>query len=252
MDQINALKGYGKLTHLNLDLEHQIPPPPSKPNSKFPTNHNFSLLLRFAAAISALLLTALIISLIVGVYIHNSTPDNKSSSNNAAHTISIVCNVTRYPNSCFTSIFSLNSSPQPDPELILNLSLQVSLNELSNMSRWLKSVGGEGDGGAAAALKDCQSQIEDAISQVNDSVAEMRGGSGEKTLTESKIGNIQTWMSSAMTNEESCLEGVEEMDATSFEEVKRRMKKSIEYVSNSLAIVANIHVILDKFNMPLH
>lgn len=241
MDQINALKGYGKVTHI--ELEDQIPPP-SKPNSKF-LNHKSP---RLIAAISAVVLTALIIFLIIGAYIHNSPAGNKSS--NSADTINIACNVTRYPNSCFTSIYSLNSSPEPDPKLILKLSLQVSLNELSNMSRWLKTLAAKGDGGAA--LKDCESQIEDAISQVKDSAAEMEPSAGEKTLTESKIGNIQTWMSSAMTEQESCLDGVEEMDSTSFQEVKTRMKKSMEYVSNSLAIVANIHVILEKFNMPLH
>ncbi|XP_038895980.1 pectinesterase 3 [Benincasa hispida] len=237
MDQIKALKGYGKVTHL--ELEDQVPPPSKTPNHKS---------LRLTAAISAVVLTALIIALIIVAYIHNPTTGNKSP--NSADTIKIVCNVTRYPNSCFTSIFSLNSSPEPDPELILKLSLQVSLNELSNMSRSLKTLAAEGDGGAA--LKDCESQIEDAISEVNDSVAEMESGAGEKTLTESKIGNIQTWMSSAMTDQESCLEGLEEMDSTSFQEVKTRMKKSIEYVSNSLAIVANIHVILANFDMPLH
>ncbi|XP_023519544.1 pectinesterase 3-like [Cucurbita pepo subsp. pepo] len=241
MDQINALKGYGKVTHLELQLEDQLPPP-SKPNFKIP-NHKS---LRLTIAISALVLTTLLIGLIIAASIYNSTG---KKSPNSADAINIVCNVTRYPNSCFTSIISLNSSPEPDPELILKLSLQVSLNELSNLSRSLKTLTANGGG---EALKDCESQIEDAISLVNDSTAEMESGAGEKTLTESKIGNIQTWMSSAMTDQQSCLDGLEEMDSTSFREVKTRMRKSNEYVSNCLAIVANIHVILEKFEMPLH
>ncbi|KAG6584449.1 Pectinesterase 3, partial [Cucurbita argyrosperma subsp. argyrosperma] len=241
MDQINALKGYGKVTHLELQLEDQLPPP-SKPNFKIP-NHKS---LRLTIAISAVVLTTLLIGLIIAASIYNSTG---KKSPNSADAINIVCNVTRYPNSCFTSIISLNSSPEPDPELILKLSLQVSLNELSNLSRSLKTLTANGGG---EALKDCESQIEDAISLVNDSTAEMGSGAGEKTLTESKIGNIQTWMSSAMTDQESCLDGLEEMDSTSFREVKTRMRKSNEYLSNCLAIVANIHVILEKFEMPLH
>lgn len=237
--QINALKGYGKVTHLEFELEDQIPPPSSKPNSKFPNQRS----LRFTAAI----LTFLIIGFIIGAYIHNSTANKSSDS---VHAVNIVCNVTRYPNSCFTSIISLDSSPKPDPEVILKLSLQVSLNELSNLSRSLKNLTANGDGGAA--LKDCEGQIEDAISRASESAAEMKGGAGEMTLTEMKIGDIQTWMSSAMTDQESCLDGLEEMDSTSFREVKMMMTKSIEYVSNSLAIVANIHVILAKFDMPLH
>ncbi|XP_022137285.1 pectinesterase 3 [Momordica charantia] len=242
MDQINALKGYGKVTHL--ELGDQIPPP-SKPN------------FRSRKQKSLLIITAVVLStLVVGAYIHNSTGDKSSkspslNSNSADSIVKIVCNVTRYPDSCFTSIISLNGSPEPDPEVILKLSLQVSLDELSNLSGSLKNLSANGDGGGA--LKDCESQIEDAIERVNESKAEMEAdAAGEKTLTESKIGDIQTWMSSAMTDQESCLDGLEEMDSTSFLEVKTRMRKSVQYVSNSLAIVANIHVILAKLNMPLH
>lgn len=67
----------------------------------------------------------------------------------------ISCNVTRYPNSCFTSIISLNSSPE-----------LISLNELSNLPRSLKSQIANGDGGAA--LKDCVRQIVERYSNMDE------------------------------------------------------------------------------------
>ena len=44
-------------------------------------------------------------------------------------------------------------------------------------------------------MVDCQSQIEDALSRLNDSVVAMEVGTGEKVLTESKIKDLQTWIS---------------------------------------------------------
>jgi len=104
-----------------------------------------------------------------------------------------------------------------------------------------------------AAFADCRSQIEDAVSRLNDSVVAMEVCSGgEKALTETKISDLRTWISAAMTDQETCLDGLEETGSTALDEVKTKMKKSQEYTSNCLAILANIHTLLRNFNMPLH
>ena len=48
-------------------------------------------------------------------------------------------------------------------------------------------------------MVDCQSQIEDALSRLNDSVVAMEVGPGEKVLTESKIKDLQTWISAVFS-----------------------------------------------------
>lgn len=98
------------------------------------------------------------------------------------------------------------------------------------------------------ATRDCVGQLEDALSRLNDSVSAM----GEKALSQAKVNDIQTWISSAVTDQETCLDGLEEMGSTAVDKVKSKMKRSMEYTSNSLAIVANFKAILDKFHIPLH
>ena len=91
------------------------------------------------------------------------------------------------------------------------------------------------------------------MSRLNDSVVAMEvGPGGEKVLTKTKIRDLQTWISAAMTDQETCLDGLEETVSTAFDEVKTKMKKSQEYTSNCLAILANIHTLLHDFNTPLH
>lgn len=90
------------------------------------------------------------------------------------------------------------------------------------------------------------------MSRLNDSVTATEVGPGEEALTEAKVKDIQTWISSAVTDQETCLDGLEEMGSTVFDQVKKKMKRSMEFTSNSLAIAANFKAILDEFHIPLH
>lgn len=250
MDSINFIKGYGKVQ--DLELQHQSPNPNTNTQKKP---------LVTAVSILAILFLSLTLGAMFGVLVHMAASDppdlpSSSSSNSAEHdtdsVIKAVCNVTRYPDSCFSSItsFSLCSSSRKltDPEAIFKLSLRVSVAELSNFKNTMISNSNQG-----VAFSDCQSQIEDAVSRLNDSVVAMEVCSGgEKALTETKISNLRTWISAAMTDQETCLDGLEETGSTALDEVKTKMKKSQEYTSNCLAILANIHTLLRNFNMPLH
>lgn len=96
------------------------------------------------------------------------------------------------------------------------------------------------------------SQFEDALTRLNDTVSEMEVGSGEKMLMERKISDMQTWISGAMTDEDTCLDGLEEMGSKVFDEMKTKMQKSKELLSNSLAIIANIQTLLQKVGLTMH
>lgn len=102
------------------------------------------------------------------------------------------------------------------------------------------------------ALPDCKDQIDDALSRLNDSLSAMEVAPGEKALTDAKISDIQTWISAVVTDQETCVDGLEEMKSPALGEVKGKMQRSREYTSNSLAIVANIRTLLQHFNMALH
>ncbi|KAF5730146.1 pectinesterase 1 [Tripterygium wilfordii] len=238
MESINLFKGgYGRVT----DLEEQ--PTRPKPIRRRP--------IVTAIAVSAVLLFTLVLAFMLAALIResNSETGESESIHNSTESIQIVCGVTQHPNSCFSSISSLNGHAKPDPESILKLSLQVSSNELGKLSSVLKSLNDLHSGGA---LRDCASQIDDALSRLNDSMSAMQVNPGEKGLTEEKIKDIQTWISAGITDQETCVDGLEEMGSTVLDQVKAKMQKSTELLSNSLAIVANIQTLLQKFDLQLH
>ncbi|KAF5477015.1 hypothetical protein F2P56_003694 [Juglans regia] len=238
MDSVNIFKGYGKVNDLeDQSSQHRNTTTPSRK----PLIFTFSIL--------AILLLTLTIGVWLGALIHHTETEPPEFP--PLSSIRVVCEVTRYPESCFSSISSLNLNPNPpspepaDPEAIFKLSLRVSIAELSNFKPTISNSN-------EAALRDCRSQIEEAMGQLNDSLVAMDVGPGEKVLTEAKIGDLKTWISAAMTDQETCLDGLEEMESTALQAVKTKMQKAREYTSNSLAILANIHTLLGQFHMSLH
>lgn len=103
-----------------------------------------------------------------------------------------------------------------------------------------------------SALRDCASLFDDAVSQLNNSVASVGGGPKKEVLTEAKIADVNSWISAAMTDQDTCLEGLEEMESSVLDEVKSKVQMSKECMSNSLAILANMHSLLDKFGQTQH
>lgn len=245
MESINLVKGYGKVN-------------PSEDPSSFP-NRRAAHKRRLANALSLTLFLTLLICAIVGAFIHASNSDGHktSPSSNSADSLKIVCAVTQHPETCFDSISSLNNKPgpgpKPDPEQFLNLSLQATVRELINVSSLPKTLLSKvNDPGTVSALKDCISLFDDALSQLNQSAELLRVGSGESALTEMKVKNMQTWISAAMTNQDTCLEGLDEMGSPLLGEVKARVQNAKEYMSNTLAILSNMPNLLQKFGITMH
>ncbi|KAK7281714.1 hypothetical protein RIF29_09945 [Crotalaria pallida] len=241
MDSLKMFKGYGKVVEDNNNhLEDQ------QQQQQKPPHHKFSKSL-IIATVSIFAILFLILTLATQIHHTNNThTDSPNSATTPSSIIKAICNVTRYPDSCISSISSSPfSQPPTDPEAILNISLRVSLKELTNLSSSLNTF--MDDQGPAFA--DCKDQINDAVSQLNDSVSALSDG---KVLSEGKIRDIQTWVSAAATDQQTCLDGLEEMGSSVVDQVKRKLQRSSEYISNSLAIVAHMRILLDQFNVPLH
>ncbi|OVA03699.1 Pectinesterase [Macleaya cordata] len=240
MDSIKSFKGYGKVDEVEERAFRQK------------TRRRMIII-----TVSVIVLVTVIIGAVVGTLVHkNNTESSKPSSRTTpAESIKAVCSVTEYPKSCFTSLSSMESSNKADPEELFILSLQATINELIKLSalpdKLISKVKGVNES-VKAALLDCNTLFEEAIDELNSTISSMKVGPGENLLSTAKINDIKTWLSSAITDQETCLEGLIEMNSTLVDEVKTAMKNSTEFTSNSLAIVSKILTILDQFNIPIH
>ncbi|XP_057806423.1 pectinesterase 3 [Salvia miltiorrhiza] len=235
MELINFAKGYGKVN----PAEAEDNPPDSPPN------HQRRRIIAFSLAVF-LTLTITITSLIT-VLIHESAAESEPSqlASNSADPLKTVCSVTRYPNSCFSSISPLNSPPSNNPLQFFNLSLHASLLEVSSLKSQLPEPNTE------PAMKDCAELFDGAASQLGRSAELICVGPGEEVLTEMRISDLQTWISAALTDLDTCLDGLAEMGSTAVGEWKLKVQKAKEYISNTLAILTNIRSLSQKFGLAM-
>ncbi|KAF9685797.1 hypothetical protein SADUNF_Sadunf03G0091400 [Salix dunnii] len=241
MESLNFFKGYGKV--------NPLPEDQSPYQQKSTASKRLILIISF----SSILFFTLILALALAVLTResNTEPDEfpSLSSSNSAESIKTVCGVTQNPSSCFTSISSLNISTKPDPEVIFKLSLKVSITELKQLSSLFTS---SHDVNSQAGLRDCVSQLDDSLGKLNDSLLAMEVGPGEKMLTLEKVKDIQTWISAAMTDQDTCIDGLEEMGSVLPDEIKAKMERSKDFMSISLAIIAKMETLLEKFDLKMH
>ncbi|XP_073144435.1 pectinesterase 3 [Henckelia pumila] len=242
MESINFIKGYGKVI-----------PPEEKEDPNSPQKRISHRRRRIIAISSAIFLTIAIVSLVAALVVHESTTESRESEDstplvsNSQAALKTVCSVTLHPDSCFSSISPLNTPPIDNTPLhFFNLSLQATIREVSNLSSLPQDFIKD-----SPALKDCADLFSDAASQLENSAALLRVGPGENPLTEMKISDIQTWVSAAMTDQETCIDGLEETGSTAVNDFKTRVQKSQEYMSNTLAILNHIQTLYDKLGLTM-
>ncbi|XP_065867142.1 pectinesterase 1-like [Euphorbia lathyris] len=247
MDSMNSFKGYGKVD----PIEEQA--------FKRKTRKRLIIFI-----ISAIVLIAIIIGAVVGTVVHkrnnNSSPETPVPTDlTPAASLKAVCSVTQFPTSCYSSISQVDTANTTDPEVFFKLSLHVAVTELSKLKSYpSKLIQRINDTNLQDALKVCESVFDDALDRLNDSISSMEVGEGEKILSTSKIGDLKTWLSTSITDQETCFDALQELNVTDHfnstvvDEIRTAMENSTEFASNSLAIVAKILGLLSDFNIPIH
>lgn len=244
MDTMKSFKGYGKVD----EAEEQA----------FRKRTRRRVLILVA---SAVLLLAVIVAAVAGTIIYRrngsgsgDSPAAPPSELTPSASLKAVCSVTQYPDSCFSSISAAETANATDPEQLFKLSLAVAMRELQKLPSYvaqLASKANTGDAQGKAALAVCAGVFEDAIDRLNDSISSLEVGTGA-IVSSSKINDMKTWLSAAITDQETCLDSLREINSTLVNDVRAAMENSTEFVSNSLAIVTRIISLLADLKIPIH
>ncbi|CAK9138073.1 unnamed protein product [Ilex paraguariensis] len=175
----------------------------------------------------------------------------KSNLFNPAESIRYICSVTPYRHACFKTLYSIaqkTTTPiQSDPHQIFTLFLQLAIQELTSLTSLPKNLISKttNDPRTESAFRDCMSLGNLALSQLNRSLASINVDTG---LAEEKINDVTVWINGAEANQQNCLYELQGVDLMATYEVSVRLQRSMQYTSNSLAILVNKETILDKFN----
>ncbi|XP_051148414.1 21 kDa protein-like [Andrographis paniculata] len=163
---------------------------------------------------------------------------------NASEFIRTSCETTQYPELCYHSLSGYANAVQQDPARLALVAIGVSLSRATGMSAYLANLtrgrnrNDFSDPRAAAALRDCSAVFGDAVSQMRGSINQMRRLSTFGEELRFQMSNVQTWMSAALTNEETCTDGFDGvMDDPIKIDVCDRTVSVKEVTSNALALV---------------
>lgn len=143
------------------------------------------------------------------------------------------CVHASYPNICLRTLSSysgLAKTPRDLAQAAVKVSLararkaSVFLSQLKNASK--REVG---------ALNDCIVQMGDSVDELSETLEELHhlhGGDFQWRMS-----NAQTWVSAALTNEDTCLDGFKEIDGNIRSDVKKKVTNLARITSNALYLI---------------
>ncbi|XP_010259038.1 PREDICTED: 21 kDa protein-like [Nelumbo nucifera] len=149
------------------------------------------------------------------------------------------CDTTMYPKLCISSLSGYASAIQTDPKLLADAALNVSLTNARSTSTMMTELS-RSHGmkpREAAAMQDCVETVGDSVDELQRSMAEM-GHLGGPNLA-FQISNIQTWVSAALTNEDTCMDGFagKAVDGSIKTTVRARILNLAQLTSNALSFI---------------
>lgn len=178
--------------------------------------------------------------LLFAIFFSHTCAVNSSNASTTLHTNNLsslrsFCTTTPYPEVCFNSLklsISINISPN-----ILNFllhSLQVAISETTKLSNLFHSVGQtniiEKQRGA---VQDCRELHQSTLASLKRSL------SGVRSSNSRNIVNARAYLSAALTNKNTCLEGLDSASGTMKPVLVNSVINTYKHVSNSLSMLSN-------------
>lgn len=147
------------------------------------------------------------------------------------------CSATRYPALCVQSLSVYASAIQQSPKQMAQTALTVSLARARSTSAFVSKLS-RAKGMSSrdrAAIKDCVDNIGDSVDELVRSVQEL-GQTGRSGSFTWHVSNVQTWVSAALTDENTCVDGFVTKGKVR-EAVRGRIVNVAQVTSNALALV---------------
>ena len=167
-----------------------------------------------------------------------------AAARNSADTsfIKASCRITRYPVLCFQCLSGYASTIRQSDRQLAITALSVSLSRArstavfsSNLTkvRGLKPREHQ-------AVRDCIENMSDTVDRLSYSIQEL-GHTGKAVSQDFMwhMSNVQTWVSAALTDENTCLDGFagRVMEGNVKTAVRRRVVEVAQVTSNALALI---------------
>ncbi|KAH7546992.1 hypothetical protein FEM48_Zijuj01G0259800 [Ziziphus jujuba var. spinosa] len=198
----------------------------------------------FLALFSTLLLVAAVIGIVAGVNSRKSNSDDIDDTSPSHTILRTSCSSTLYPDLCYSAITTANvthkvSSQKDVIELSLNITTTAVEHNYFTVKKLLKRKNLTKR--EKTALHDCLETIDETLDELHDAVEDLEEYPNKKSLIR-HADDLKTLISSAITNQETCLDGFSHDEADKHvREVLLAGQLHVEHMcSNALAMIKNM------------
>ena len=161
---------------------------------------------------------------------------------------------------CEQSLASYGGSPPPrSPRELARAALSVSADRARAASAYVghlwsgsgagakgaKKGSGSRPAAAAGPVRDCLENLADSVGHLRDAAQEMGGAGMSRAGTPAfkwHLSNVQTWCSAALTDENTCLDGLSSLavDAGTRAAIRGKVVEVAQVTSNALDLVNKV------------
>ncbi|KAG5559863.1 hypothetical protein RHGRI_003226 [Rhododendron griersonianum] len=145
-----------------------------------------------------------------------------------------LCQPTDYKETCVNAL-SGPAGNTSDPKQLIQLAFNVTVKHLGEDPR------------IQDALENCRELLEFSINDLQKSFHAF--GSLDVTRLNDYVTDLKTWLSGAITYQQTCLDGFENTTGDTGEQMKKYLKLSGELTSNGLAIITELSKALSSYNV---
>ncbi|KAK6926377.1 Pectinesterase inhibitor domain [Dillenia turbinata] len=194
------------------------------------------------ARLSISLVLLVVVSILSLCFPAESAAAPASKTTSTTNFIKASCKVTRYPAVCVQSLAVYATTIQQSRKELAHTALAVSLARAQSMKQFVtKLTKFRGlKHREYEAIKDCAEEISDTIDRISNSVQELKSmGTGSGQDFSWHMSNVETWVSAALTDENTCFDGFagQAMDGRIKNSVRARVINVAQVTSNALALV---------------
>ncbi|CAL5194472.1 unnamed protein product [Lathyrus oleraceus] len=183
------------------------------------------------------LMLLLIISILLSLSTNTSQMVYPKGNNNNNNNVKEACSVTRYKNLCIHTLAQFSNTAGRTPSKWARVGVSVTISEVKNVRAYLTKLKTRGDmkGRNKVALSDCIETFGYALDELHKSLGVLRRLS-KKTFS-TQMGDLNTWISSALTDEDTCLDGFEGENERQIKLLRNKVQNVSYITSNALALV---------------
>ncbi|GMY07776.1 21 kDa protein-like [Fagus crenata] len=189
---------------------------------------------------------SLLILLSISSNINSSLAATPTPNKQSIEFIRTSCSSTTYPKVCFSSLSIHADFIQTSPQLLASTALNVTRSSAQSTSTMMVNLS-KGQGMSpkvVAAMRDCVEELRDSVDELNKSIGEMNNFNGSDF--QFMINDIQTWVSAALTDDNTCTDGFQgnAMNGNVKTLVRGGIVNVAHLTSNALALInqyASLH-----------